>query len=327
MYVANSQQGDDLRGGVDGGSAWDLCCRQLHLPEDKTRVVSSAALAQLMVYWIEENQLPSEMGVVLYRGMMEDLQERGKRIETVPDSESMKCRWVRLAIHRELDIARSQHAGDVDAYVDIEVDACMVQGEAPSQTVEAEDAAEDILASLRADRLEWTEATQEATSVPAPDGSDAFALGEATVERGPAQPAPHGSLESTGSTAESRERSAERSVPPTRGHRADKPLVDPPAFAERIRDTDKIPYWIPGAFPTIFQNQTGDPHNYVLKEPDLVTWGPHVMSSKGWAAQAHMTFMYWWMNMIQRMQALSAKNGTFGTTQRPPVIRQRSCRP
>ena len=87
-----------------------------------------------------------------------------------------------------------------------------------------------------------------------------------------------------------------------------KPLVDPPEFSDRIRDTDKEPYWIPGAFPTIFQNETGDPHNYVLKEPDLTTWGPHIMRSRGWVAQAHMTFMYWWMNMVQRIKVLSAKN-------------------
>ena len=83
--------------------------------------------------------------------------------------------------------------------------------------------------------------------------------------------------------------------------------MDPPEFGERIRDTDKEKFWIPGAFPTIFQNETGDPYNYVDKEPDLVTWGPHILRSRGWAAQAHMTFMYWWMNMTQRIKALSAK--------------------
>ena len=45
----------------------------------------------------------------------------------------------------------------------------------------------------------------------------------------------------------------------------------------------------------------------MLKEVDLVQWGPHILRSRGWHAQAHMTFMYWWMNMIQRFSALSAK--------------------
>jgi len=86
-----------------------------------------------------------------------------------------------------------------------------------------------------------------------------------------------------------------------------KPLVEAPEFGDRVRDTDKEPYWIPGAFPSIFQNETGDLHNYEIKEPDMLTWGPHVMRSRGWHAQAHMTFCYWWLNMLQRTQVLSAK--------------------
>ena len=89
--------------------------------------------------------------------------------------------------------------------------------------------------------------------------------------------------------------------------RKDKPMVNPPELSDIIRDTDKEPYWIPGAFPTIFQNETGDPYNYYYKEPDLQLWGPHIMMSKGWAAQAHPTFLYWWLNMIQRRNANAAK--------------------
>ena len=70
---------------------------------------------------------------------------------------------------------------------------------------------------------------------------------------------------------------------------------------------NKDPHWIPGAFPTIFQNETGDPYNAAEAPVDLLAWGPHVLRSKGWFAQAHMTFMYWWMNFIQRMKVLSAK--------------------
>ena len=86
-----------------------------------------------------------------------------------------------------------------------------------------------------------------------------------------------------------------------------KPLIEAPEFGDRLRDTDKEPYWIPGAFPTIFQNETGDLDNYYEKEPDMLTWGPHIMRSRGWHAQAHMTFCYWWLNMVQRTQVLSAK--------------------
>ena len=74
--------------------------------------------------------------------------------------------------------------------------------------------------------------------------------------------------------------------------KVDKPIVDPPELADRVRDTDKEPYWIPGAFPSVFQNETGDPSNYVFKEPKLETWGPHILRGHRWWAQTHMTFMY-----------------------------------
>ena len=71
-------------------------------------------------------------------------------------------------------------------------------------------------------------------------------------------------------------------------------MVDPPELDAEglVRDTDETPGWIPGTFPTIFQNETGDPHNYLLKKPDLESWGLHVLRSRGWRAQAHMSFMY-----------------------------------
>ncbi len=49
--------------------------------------------------------------------------------------------------------------------------------------------------------------------------------------------------------------------------RAGESLADPHELAERIRDTDKMPSWIPGAFPTILQNEAGDAHRYQLKNP------------------------------------------------------------
>ena len=71
-----------------------------------------------------------------------------------------------------------------------------------------------------------------------------------------------------------------------------KPLVDPPELdPSAIRDTSKDPGWIPGASPTIFQNGTGGPHQWAHVKPDLESWGLHVLRSRGWRAQAHMTFM------------------------------------
>jgi hypothetical protein len=87
----------------------------------------------------------------------------------------------------------------------------------------------------------------------------------------------------------------------------DKPVVDPTEFGEKINDTDPKPFWIPGGFPTIFQNETGDPFNWMNSQPDLDTWGAHILRSKGWIAQTHITFMYWYKNMMDRHHALSAK--------------------
>ena len=51
--------------------------------------------------------------------------------------------------------------------------------------------------------------------------------------------------------------------------RTDKPLVDPPEFGDRIKDTDNELYWIPGGLPTIFQNVIGELYKYIHKEVDL----------------------------------------------------------
>ena len=54
----------------------------------------------------------------------------------------------------------------------------------------------------------------------------------------------------------------------------DKPLLDPPEIDDEtgpIRDTDEKPHWIPGAFPSIFQNEAGNPYNFKLTKLDLVT--------------------------------------------------------
>jgi hypothetical protein len=74
----------------------------------------------------------------------------------------------------------------------------------------------------------------------------------------------------------------------------DKHLLHPPEIDDEtgpIQDTDELAGWITGAFPSIFQNETGDPYNFKLAKADLVTLGPHMLHSRGWSAQAHMTFM------------------------------------
>ena len=44
----------------------------------------------------------------------------------------------------------------------------------------------------------------------------------------------------------------------------DKHLLDPPEIDDESWDTDEVAGWILGAFPSIFQNEAGDPYNLKL---------------------------------------------------------------
>ena len=68
-------------------------------------------MAQLVVYWIEEGQLPGRIGERIYHRMVHDLHERGKKVVTHDDEHAMKSRWVRQALHHELDATREAWMG------------------------------------------------------------------------------------------------------------------------------------------------------------------------------------------------------------------------
>ena len=337
MRYAIDQQGMELRGAVAGDTAWELCCRILGHPED-TKSLGSREIAQLLVYWFEERQLPAEMSDAIYQGMLEDLRERKKTIETHDDEQAMKSRWVRQLLHQELDLAREAWLSNApDMPVDLDIEFELQEAAQLSMTAETEMEAANLIASVAnegdqnagvqssnsaADQTEWGDQYWEDEWYDDQSVWDDCEQGTsiANAQRQQLQRqldelvAKQDYLGAATLKAEM-DRKAEAEVAPDTSAEAerendacpDRPLLDPPEFADRIKDTDREPHWIPGAFPTIFQNETGDPFNYVLKEVDLVTWGPHVLRSRGWHAQAHMTFMYWWMNMMQRYQALSAK--------------------
>ena len=85
--------------------------------------MGSREIAQLLVYWFEERQLPAEMGDALYQGMLEDLRERKKTIETHDDEQAMKSRWVKQLVHQELNLAREAWLANApDMPVDLEID-------------------------------------------------------------------------------------------------------------------------------------------------------------------------------------------------------------
>ena len=76
------QQGLDFRGSVSADTAWELCCRLLSLQPEQNKI-GTRDLAQLLVYWLEEGQVPSQMAHTIYDGMEADLLSRNKRNETV----------------------------------------------------------------------------------------------------------------------------------------------------------------------------------------------------------------------------------------------------
>ena len=381
---ARNEQGVDIRGDVSGDTAWEMVCRLLTTPMD-TPVLSSRDIAQVLVYLLDDGQLPQQMRSELYDGAELELRDRGKTVQTENDEAAMKCRWLRLTIHKELDVCREciGSAASVGMPIELEVEGAMIEAPMESISKEAEKEATELLGALKQARRhdekhgqtgdwgewgdsedgdwddceEWgvdedrEELTMMAAEVgiltgaeaAAPKGSASVGLHDDALNQDVAAPGVQTSCVMSSAAHQwgaGLERSERRpahvdhapadaeverlggtetdvalgSVAPTpmtqqvpQVSAVDKPLVDPPEFADRIKDTEREPYWIPGAFPTIFQNETGDPFNYRLKEVDLPLWGPHILRSKGWVAQAHMTFMYWWMNMIQRMQALSAK--------------------
>ena len=331
QYAADRQRGE-VGGAVTGDTAWELSCRLLHREPAEQKAMGTRDLASLLVFLLgsegHECQVPGEMRVAVYQGMLQELRDRRKRIETSEDTECMQLRWVRQLLHSELDSARETWLDTAaEPPIDLEVDGEMQEPEMRSMTVESEQEAAKILEAVAADigggagqeqsdHRAPEEDEGECWNTDAEEGWDADPGGEeqrrsteaeAAVAAGAAAEATGGS--EVRAARDGDVQGATAAEPPVAGDARppDQPLVDPPPLGDRIRDTEKEAFWIPGAFPTIFQNEKGDPYDWKLKEPDLVKWGPHILRSKGWAAQTHMTFMYWWMNMIQRIQALSAK--------------------
>ena len=217
----------------------------------------------------------------------------------------MWVRWIKQRIHGELDSLRAA----LDLPDELDIFSSVPEGEQKPYAAELELAARKLQASLR-DDADMVPAEEECVDIPSDYWDDYWdyvygAEGDDEEYDGDAD-----EWQSWDQEAVTAQDSTQ--VPPstTAQRKVDKPLLDPPELDDEtgpIRDTDEVAGWIPGAFPSIFQNETGDPYNFILAKPDLATWGPHVLRSRGWAAQAHVTFMYWWMNTCQRIKALGAK--------------------
>ena len=82
MRYALDQQGSEIRGGVGGDTAWELCCRLLEQPMQVTSL-GSRQLAQLL-FLLGSQSVSSVARTELFQGILEDLRERGKRFRRRP---------------------------------------------------------------------------------------------------------------------------------------------------------------------------------------------------------------------------------------------------
>jgi hypothetical protein len=153
MRYALDQQGAELRGGVTAETTWELCVRSSSLPED-TWTLGTRDIAGLLVYWVDlPTGLPSELGESLYRGMEEDLRQRGKTVQTRDDEWGLKVRWIKQMIHRELDATREHEIGQADEMpMDLEVTGHTDETQQRSITKETEAEAEKLKKSIASDQ-------------------------------------------------------------------------------------------------------------------------------------------------------------------------------
>ena len=90
--------------------------------------------------------LPEQMRSAIYKGMQEELLDRGKRVETASDEQKMMSRWVKQLVHEELDATREACLGRFDHLpLDLDVDFEMVEPQQLSITAEAEGEAARLL--------------------------------------------------------------------------------------------------------------------------------------------------------------------------------------
>ena len=152
---------------------------------------------------------------------------------------------------RELDVARQAWlAEQPEAPLDLEVFGAIDEADHGSVTKAAEEAAQEILDGLsREDASGQQVSPQEGAES---EGSPRLKPAAARSPR----------LKTASGNHAEQERVKQQSK--------DVPLVDPPEFGERVQDLFNVDsYWIPAAFPTILQNETGDPCNAPLRPVDL----------------------------------------------------------
>ena len=159
MFHASNMQREEMRGAVNGETAFDFCYRSMYqkdLPKTDSPSMGSQDLANFILWLIEDNQLPNDLVSPIQEGAQEELAARHKTLQTDKDQEEMWVRWIKQRIHGELDSLQTA----LDLPEELDVFSSFPEGEQKPYSAEVELEARTLQASL-GDDAERVPAEQE----------------------------------------------------------------------------------------------------------------------------------------------------------------------
>ena len=159
MFHASNMQREEMRGAVNGETAFDFCYRSMYqkdLPKTDSPSMGSQDLANFILWLIEDNQLPNDLVSPIQEGAQEELAARQKTVQTDKDQEEMWVRWIKQRIHGELDSLQTA----LDLPEELDVFSSFQEGEQKPYSAEVELEARTLQASL-GDEAERVPAEQE----------------------------------------------------------------------------------------------------------------------------------------------------------------------
>ena len=103
VYARDAQA--EMRSTFGPDTAWELY--QGMLEHKGLKQISSRMFAGLLHEILEKGSAHEELKDRAYTGVLEDLANRGKELLAADDEPLMKMRWLRLTIHKEIDVVRA----------------------------------------------------------------------------------------------------------------------------------------------------------------------------------------------------------------------------
>ena len=141
--TARDVQVEDVRGSLSPDVVWEYCCRSWG-DGVRTEVFRTSHLAQLILFWIqgelqteEEPDLQSlemdhddPLARAMFAGVYADASDRGQDMMTEKDKQTAKVRWLRLAIHGELERLQQVRCETRQGFdVEWEIEGAILQSE------------------------------------------------------------------------------------------------------------------------------------------------------------------------------------------------------